>query len=199
MSGTATPATAEASTWRFPRTFWFANSAELCERAAYYGMFITLYRYLNQDVGFTDINTGWVISVFAGGIYFLPTFMGIMADRIGFKQALMVAFALLTVGYGLLGSFQLKSTAMISLGLIMCGGAIIKPVISGTAAKCSTDANRARAMSIFYMVVNIGSFSGKGLAGVLNEELGLQYINYLRRGHDVPGLRRGVALLPQRR
>ena len=172
----------EKLNWRFPRTFWFANGAELCERAAYYGMFITLYRYLNVDVGFTDPQTGLVVALFAGGIYFFPTFMGIMADKIGFKQALMLAFTLLTVGYALLGAFQLKTTAMLSLALIMFGGAIIKPVISGTVAKCSDSAHRARAMSIFYMVVNIGSFSGKGLAGYLNEALGLQYINFYAAG-----------------
>ncbi|MBU0639448.1 MAG: MFS transporter [Planctomycetes bacterium] len=164
--------------WRFPATFWHANGAELCERAAYYGMFITLFRYLNVDIGFTDPQTGAVTAAFAGGIYFLPTFMGIMADKVGFKQALILAFTLLTAGYGLLGAFQLKPTALIALFLIMCGGAIIKPVISGTVAKCSDSAHRARAMSIFYMVVNIGSFSGKGLAAELNPRLGMQYINF---------------------
>ncbi len=168
--------------WRFPNVFWCANGAELCERAAYYGMFITLYRYLNMDVGFTDVETGIVTGGFAGGIYFFPTFMGIMADKIGFKRALVLAFALLTVGYALLGAFQLKTTAVLSLTLIMFGGAIIKPVISGTVAKCSDSAHRARAMSIFYMVVNIGSFSGKGLAGYLNEAMGLQYINFYAAG-----------------
>jgi len=168
--------------WRFPRTFWYANGAELCERAAYYGMFITLMRYLNQDIGFTDIEAGLVSALFSGFIYFFPTFMGILADKIGFKQALMLAFSLLTAGYGLLGAFQRKDTAVLSLVLIMLGGAIVKPVISGTVAKCSDSAHRARAMSIFYMVVNIGAFSGKGLAGVLNEALGLQYINFYAAG-----------------
>ena len=52
--------------WSFPRTFWFANGAELCERAAYYGMFITLMRYLNQDIGFTDVETGIVTGHLCG-------------------------------------------------------------------------------------------------------------------------------------
>ncbi len=168
--------------WRFPTTFWFANGAELFERAAYYGMFITLIRYLHDMVGFSDQEAGWVAGLFASILYFLPTFMGIMADKIGFRRSLIMAFALLTAGYWLLGAFQLKSTAIAALILIMFGGAIVKPVISGTAAKCSTKMNRARAMSIFYMVVNIGSFSGKGLAGYLNDSLGLQYINFYAAG-----------------
>jgi len=168
--------------WSFPPTFWFANGAELCERAAYYGMFITLFRYLNTEIGFSDPQTGWIMALFAGFLYFFPTFMGILADKISFRRALILAFALLTFGYWLLGAYQLKGTALLSLFLIMCGGAIVKPVISGTAAKCSSEANRARAMSIFYMVVNIGSFSGKFLAGHLNDSLGLKYINYYAAG-----------------
>ena len=168
--------------WRFPAAFWNANVAELCERAAFYGMFITLFRYLNEMVGFTDEQTGLITGAFASILYFLPTFMGIMADKIGFRQALVIAFALLTGGYATLGAFQLKTTTLIALTLIMCGGAIVKPVISGTVAKCSDSAHRVRAMSIFYMIVNIGAFSGKALAGELNERLGLQYINFYAAG-----------------
>ncbi len=177
-----TARTPEKLSWRFPATFWNANLAELCERAAFYGMFISLFRYLNEMVGFTDEQTGLITGAFASILYFLPTFMGIMADKIGFKTALVIAFALLTGGYTLLGAYQLKGTALIALTLIMCGGAIVKPVISGTVAKCSDSAHRARAMSIFYMIVNIGAFSGKAVAGDLNERLGLQYINFYAAG-----------------
>jgi dipeptide/tripeptide permease len=178
----ASPEQPQKLSWRFPRTFWFANGAELCERAAFYGMFITLQRYLNIAVGFTDVEAGWVAGLFSSVLYLLPTFTGIMADKIGFKQALLLAFTLLTAGYTLLGSFQLKATAIAALALIMFGGAIVKPVIAGTVAKCSDAAHRARAMSIFYMVVNIGSFSGKGLAAPMNEHLGLKYIDFYAAG-----------------
>ncbi len=188
MSANVAAAEHPKLSWRFPPTFWFANVAELCERAAFYGMFITLFRYLTDYIGFTDEQTGLITGAFASILYFLPTFMGIMADKIGFKTALLIAFALLTGGYGLLGAYQLKLTALIALTLIMFGGAIIKPVISGTVAKCSDSAHRARAMSIFYMVVNIGAFSGKALAGELNELLGLQHINFYAAGMSAVAL-----------
>lgn len=168
----------EKLSWRFPRTFWFANAAELFERAAFYGAFIFLAYYLTERVGFSDQEAGIVSALFASILYLLPTFMGTMADRIGFRRALMLAFALLTAGYWLLGAFQLKSTVIAALALIMCGGAIVKPVISGTVAKCSDDEHRARAFSIFYMVVNIGAFYGKTVADPLREGFGLEYINF---------------------
>ena len=52
------------ASWKFPRTFWTGNAAELFERAAYYGMFITLFRYLNIDIGFTDPQAGWITGLF---------------------------------------------------------------------------------------------------------------------------------------
>ena len=172
----------EKLSWRFPRTFWFANAAELFERAAFYGMFIALVLYLTRKVGFSDVEAGYVGMCFSSIIYLLPTFLGAMADKIGFRRALTVAFALLTAGYALLGAFQYKSTAIAALALIMFGGAIVKPVISGTVAKCSDEAHRARAFSIFYQVVNIGAFFGKTVAKPLRTGLDLPYIGRLELG-----------------
>ncbi|MBD3384053.1 MFS transporter [candidate division KSB1 bacterium] len=165
-------------TWRFPRFFWVANSIELFERAAYYGMFITLTLYLTREVGFTDIETGWVTAFFAGFIYFAPMFTGAIADKIGFRNALIIAFSLLFAGYALLGALQIKLTAIFSLFLILTGGGFVKSCITGTVAKASDSANRARAYSLFYQVVNIGAFLGKTVAKPLRTELGLKYINF---------------------
>lgn len=165
-------------TWKFPRSFWVANSIELFERAAYYGMFIALALYLTREVKFTDVEAGWVIGLFAGLIYLAPTFTGAIADKMGFRNSLALAFLLLTAGYALLGVFQLKATAIFSLFLILIGGAFVKPIITGTVAKASDETNRARAFSLFYQVVNIGAFFGKTVAKPLRTELGLKYINF---------------------
>jgi len=136
---------------------------ELFERAAYYGCFIFLTVFLTKRVGFTDVEAGFVTGAFSFLLYFMPTFMGVLADRIGFKQAIVLAYALLALGYGVLGAFPTKASAILALSIILVGGAINKPVISGTTAKCSDEVNRARAFSIFYWVVNIGAFFGKSV------------------------------------
>ncbi len=176
----------EQTTWKYPRTFWIANTMELFERAAYYGCFIFLSVYLTQRVGFTDIETGWVTGAFSFLLYFMPTIMGTVADRIGFKASICLAFLLLAAGYTTLGAYPTKLAALASLVVILVGGAIVKPVISGTVAKCSDELNRARAFSIFYWVVNIGAFSGKSVVDPIREAFedpsvpgsGLQYINF---------------------
>ncbi len=164
--------------WKFPRTFWTANVIELFERAAYYGMFIALTLFLTREVGFTDIETGWVTAFFASFLYLAPTFTGTLSDKMGFRQSLILAFALLSVGYFFLGAVPTKPAAILSLFIIMIGGSFVKPIISGTVAKASDEKHRARAFSIFYMMVNIGAFSGKTIAKPLRTELGLEYINF---------------------
>jgi len=177
--------TTAKTTWRFPRTFWVANIVELFERAAYYGCFIFLAVYLTTRVGFTDVEAGVLTGLFSFFLYFMPTFMGALSDRIGFKKAICLAFGLLGIGYFILGAFPTKPAAVISLILILLGGATVKPVVSGTVAKCSDEVNRARAFSIFYWAVNIGAFGGKSVVDPIRQMFenpnipgsGLQYIN----------------------
>ncbi|HFE53585.1 MAG TPA: MFS transporter, partial [Bacteroidetes bacterium] len=175
-------------TWKFPREFWTANVIELFERAAYYGVFITLTLYLTREVGFTDVETGWVVAWFASLLYFAPTFTGALADKLGFRRSLIIAFSLLAAGYGLLGAFQSKLTALLALFTIMLGGSFVKPIISGTVAKTSDELNRARAYSLFYQMVNIGAFLGKTVAKPLRTELGLKYINFYSAGMSLLAL-----------
>ncbi|QFU24393.1 MFS transporter [Shewanella eurypsychrophilus] len=189
----------------FPRIFWIANGVELLERAAYYGVFIVITLYLSRILGFTDIEAAWLAGSFSAGLYFLPTFSGALADKMGFRGALLLAFGLLTLGYSGLALFPalLESQGLVEYGkeaiyhglkeadirwaiipiliVIMIGGSFIKAVITGTVAKSTTAANRAKGFSIFYMMVNIGAFSGKTVVKPLREsmgDLGLINLNY---------------------
>lgn len=164
--------------WRFPSTFWFANSMELCERAAYYGFFILITVYLSTVVGFSDIEAGIIAGIFSGALYLLPPFMGIISDRIGFRKAMILAFSLLTFGYTMLGLWHDKITVCFFLVVMVIGSAFIKPLITGTVAKTTNETNRARGFSLFYWTVNIGAFIGKTFIPFIRHNIGLEYINF---------------------
>jgi dipeptide/tripeptide permease len=166
------------SMWRFPKAFWTANIVELFERAAYYAVFIAITLYLTNVVGFSDINAAWIGGVFAAGLYFLPPFTGAFADKIGFRNAIITAFTLLSIGYFILGAMPYKATVLPAIVILMFGGSFIKSIITGTVAKTSSSETRARAFSIFYGIVNVGSFTGKTIAYPLRINLGLESINY---------------------
>jgi dipeptide/tripeptide permease len=166
------------NSWKFSNAFWTANVVELFERAAYYAVFIAITLYLSRVVGFTDIEAGWIGGTFAAGLYFLPPFTGAFADKIGFRKAIILAFSLLTLGYFNLGALPYKATVIPSLVILMFGGSFIKSIITGTVAKTTNEATRARGYSIFYGMVNVGAFLGKTFAYPLRLEWGLLSINY---------------------
>ena len=65
------------------------------------------------------------------------------------------------------------------LFIIMIGGSFIKSVISASVAKETTEATRARGYSIFYMMVNIGAFTGKTVIDPLRNMIGDQAYIYI--------------------
>lgn len=168
--------------WKFPREFWLANFMELCERAAYYGFFIVLTLYLTDIVGFDDKATGIVAGIFFALLYFFPPFVGAVSDKIGFKNGLIVAFSLLTVGYFFLGVFHSKALVIFFLFIVLIGGSFIKPLITGTVAKTTNETNKARGFSLFYWVVNIGAFGGKTVVPSIRQGIGLEYVNFFSSG-----------------
>lgn len=181
---------------KFSKAFWVANTVELFERAAYYGVFIVITLYLSRILGFNDIEAAAIAGIFSACLYLLPTFAGALADKIGFRSSMLLAFSLLTVGYAGLALYPtwLQSAGLVTytnvttftgllesnlrygivpiMVLIVCGGAFIKSVISGTVAKETTPETRAKGFSIFYAMVNIGAFSGKTIVKPLREALG---------------------------
>jgi dipeptide/tripeptide permease len=157
---------------RFPRTFWAANTIELFERLAYYGMNIILSIYLTRRVGYSTELAISITGFFISSLYLLPIPAGAISDKIGFRNGLFVAFSLLAAGYGVLGAFPSKVTVLLALALIAVGGAFVKPVISGTVKKTSPEGLSKIGFSIFYMVVNIGGFTGKIIAKLLRQDLG---------------------------
>jgi dipeptide/tripeptide permease len=164
--------------WDFPKAFWTANTVELFERAAYYAFFIAITLYLTKVVGFNDIWSAWISGGFTAGLYLLPPFAGAFADKIGFRKAISLAFALLSLGYFSLGAFPYPATVIPALVLVMFGGSFIKSVITGTVAKTTNELNRAKGYSIFYGIVNVGAFLGKTFAFPLRIIWGLEYINF---------------------
>ena len=81
---------------KFSKAFRVANTFELFERAAYYGVFIVITLYLSRILGFNDIQAASIAGIFSACLYLLPTFAGALADKIGFRKTVL-GFAVLGV------------------------------------------------------------------------------------------------------
>src|SRR5947208_11436663 len=88
----------------FERPFWVANITELFERLSYYAAFASLARYLHEALKFPVQQASSLTGLFGGLVWFLAAFGGTVADRLGFRRALSLAYLILSGSYFLLGS-----------------------------------------------------------------------------------------------
>lgn len=179
---------------KFSKAYWTVNFAEMLERTAYYGIFIAITFYLSNLLGFSDIEAGIISGLFSATTYFLQMFSGAYADRLGYRKSLLLAFGLMPVAYfslGLLPYFYRDFGAgyrwlIVPVMLILVfTGSITKSIIRASVARETTTENRAKGYSIFYMIVNIGAFSGKSIIDPLRGLTGQDayiYVNFISAG-----------------
>jgi MFS family permease len=143
---------------RFKKQFWIINSLELIERGAYYSLMAILAQHMVQNLHFTATITGIVAALFMFCLYFLPVILGAIADKVGFRQMLILNFILMFIGYimfGLVNDTVLFILAIIILGV---GAGGFKPIISSSIAHITPPNQRNLAFSIYYWMINCGAF-----------------------------------------
>ncbi len=182
-----------AQRWRdirtgFERPFWVANITELFERLSYYAALASLARYLHETLHFPTEQTGALAGFFGGLVWFLPVFGGTLADRMGFRRALALAYAILSCAYFLLGSLgsawlapvrdnvPLVVLVTVVLALPALGVALVKPSVVGTTARASKENVRSIGYSIYYTLVNIGGFFGPVVASYVHKHLSVENV-----------------------
>ena len=150
----------------FPKVFWIANSIEILERFAYYGIYMGFGIYMNY-LGYTAAQLGVVQSIFILISYLIPVISGTFADRFGFKKVLIVSYLAYLPSILLLiitKSFSGIALTMLSIGL---AAGIFKPLISGTVRAVTDKTNKTLGFGIFYQMVNVGASFGPVVAGKL--------------------------------
>ncbi|MFB6341360.1 MFS transporter [Saccharicrinis sp. FJH62] len=150
----------------FPKVFWTANSIEVLERFAYYGLYMPFGIYL-ESIGLTKGDLGLSQSILLGFSYLLPLFSGTFADKFGFKKMLMFSYIFYIPAFLL---FMITDTAggiamtMLILGF---GAGIFKPLISATVRATTDSTNKTLGFGIFYQMVNLGASLGPIVVGKL--------------------------------
>jgi dipeptide/tripeptide permease len=172
----------------FTRPFWVANVSELFERLSYYAAFASLARYLHETLRFPVEQAGSLAGLFGGLVWFLAAFGGAVADRMGFRRSLSLAYLILSCAYFLLGSLgapwfapvrnavPLIVVVAVVLALPALGIALVKPCVVGTTARTSQENVRSIGYSIYYTLVNIGGAAGPFVASVVHRHLSVSNV-----------------------
>ncbi len=121
-------------------------------------------------------------------VWFLAVFGGTLADRMGFRRALSLAYLILSCAYFLLGSLGAPWLAPVResvplivlvtfvLALPALGIALVKPSVVGTTARASKENVRSIGYSIYYTLVNIGGAAGPLVASYVHQRMRVENV-----------------------
>jgi proton-dependent oligopeptide transporter, POT family len=156
----------------FQPAFWVANLSEMFERLSFYSQQAFLLLFLVEKVHLSEIASSQLMGIFGLAVYALPVLVGSLADRFGFRRALLVAYLIDGTGYFLLGSVNSSwmhsiRAAVPDYWLLFAilifsafGPALVKPCVVGSVAIASTEDVRSIGYAIYYWLVNIGGALG---------------------------------------
>ncbi len=143
---------------KFPFVYWLVILFEFFERGAYYGMMSILAVYLTDKLNFSVTEAGSVLGIIQPIVYFLPILTGAIADKVGYRRMLTIAFSLLGTGYFLVSQSTEYATVFASLSIMALGAGTFKPIISGTIARVTNEETSGLGFGIFYWAINLGAF-----------------------------------------
>jgi len=150
----------------FPQVFWVANTIEILERFAYYGIYFGFGIYM-EYLGYSRAQLGFVQSIFLFFSYAIPVISGTFADKYGFKKVLIVSYLAYLPSILLLiltKSFSGIALTMLTIGL---AAGIFKPLVAGTVRAVTDKTNKTLGFGVFYAMVNVGGSFGPMVAGRL--------------------------------
>ena len=176
-----------------PKGLFVCFATELWERFSFYGMKYLLLLYLTKYHLFSDGAGLEVLGGYAALVYAMPVIGGLLADRyLGMRKAVIFGGILLVLGH--LGmAFEGEQARLVagqvvqdtqalqvfyaSLALIVIGVGFLKPNISTIVGQLYSkdDPRRDAGFTIFYMGINLGSFTATLLCGYLGETYGWRY------------------------
>src|SRR5689334_16406364 len=152
-------------------------TTELWERFSYYGMRAILLLYLTDKahgLGLGESLGQAVVSIYGASVYLLSVLGGWLADRVvGARRTVLYGGVVIVAGHLLL-AVPATGTAYFGIALVALGTGLLKPNVSTMVGTLYSDGDERRdsAFSIFYMGINIGSFSAPFVVGFLRREFG---------------------------
>src|SRR6266581_4287507 len=147
---------------------------ELWERYSFYSMMAILSLYMNEALHFDVAHVGRIYGAYTAGVYFLPLFGGLMADRfLGFNRAIVIGGVLMMFGHLVLG---VESLPFFYTGLVLlaCGSGLLKPNVSTLVGNLYRDRPELRdqGFNIYYMGINLGAFISPLTVSVIRTRYG---------------------------
>ncbi len=141
--------------FRGPRELWLIYLATFFEYLGVFSFLQTLPLWLSSDFGMSDEQAGWWAATFSTLITLFVMVIGSVADAVGVRRTLIIAFVLTAVtrlGMSLAGDSTSAIAALLAFGLAF---AATSPVLQTAVQRASTRRTRAFGFSLWYVSFNV--------------------------------------------
>ena len=156
-----------------PKGLFALALANTGERFGYYTMLAIFLLFIQAKFGFSAAAATQIYSIFLAGVYFMPFFGGILADKIGYGKCVTIGIGVMFAGYLCLAiptAPDLAGKIMMfgALTLIAIGTGLFKGNLQVMVGNLYDDpkyaSKRDAAFSLFYMAINLGSMFAPSMA-----------------------------------
>ena len=156
-----------------PKGLFALALANTGERFGYYTMLAIFLLFIQAKFGFSATAATQIYGIFLAGVYFMPFFGGILADKIGYGKCVTLGIGVMFAGYLLLSiptaaDITGKLIMFGALALIAVGTGLFKGNLQVMVGNLYDDpkyaSKRDAAFSLFYMAINLGSMFAPSMA-----------------------------------
>jgi len=169
------------------RELWIVFAMVLLSNLAYRMANFTLRLWLSSDLGYNDVQSGFVVLLWSAGLTLCIVLVGSLTDALGLRKTFLLGFALCIIARVFVTFTTVKWLALgVGLTTLAVGEGMCAPVTIAALRRYTTTAQRSIAFSVMYAIMNGGFLIGVLIFDALRARLG-------EHGHFlVPGL--GVEL-----
>lgn len=172
-----------------PREYWGVQAINFLDCASYFALLAIVTLFLSKDLGLSDINAGYVVTVFTSAVTIMLIFSGVVTDLLGIKKSLYLAFGAKTVlisAIGLLAylpDFPGRGWAAAGLFLFLAPFmAMVQTIFQAANKRFTTGRSRSAGFNLWYLFMNVGAMS----AGFLVDFFRIWLEKYLGVGVEMP-------------
>lgn len=189
--------------FKVPAALQAVNISYLIEGLCYFGIITLLAMSFNENVGLSDVQAGWVVGAFTGGITLAMFFLGELADRWGVRRALILALSLMAVGRVFLAGAPLAGgsgpfspaffSAIGGLLLVIVGYGMYMPGCYAAVRLYADEKAAPMGYAMLYALMNLGGFLPATFSPAVRHTWGISGVFWLYTLLTVIGI--GILLL----
>lgn len=174
------------------RELWVTFGIKFLGVLAYAIANSTLVLWLSYDLGYNDVQAGYLVFGWSAGMTFVTVLVGSFTDAIGLRKAFLLGVIICIAARAFMTFTTIKWMAL-GLGLVplAIGEALGTPVLVAAVRRYSNTSQRSISFAVFYAVMNVAFLISSFIFDYIRQHVGEPHGTFV-----VPGL--GVELTTYR-